>query len=106
MHEIFLELNDCVKYNSGYLANLNYLEISNVESNEILRLIRSPEVVEKIFNYKKIYHNQNDSNIYFERVIKDVGISEKAHVDAYLKVDIRIDSILLLNQNAGFQWVY
>ena len=79
------ELNDCATCNSGYLACLDSLEISSVESIEILRLIRSLEEEEKSFDSKNTYHNQKNSNIYLELMIKEAEISEEALVDVYIK---------------------
>ena len=82
---ISLTLNDCATYNSSYLSFLDALEISDIESLEILRIIRPSEESQQEIKVKVVQHNQNESNVYLELMIKDAEILKENLVDAYIK---------------------
>ena len=82
---ISFTLNDCAAYNSSYLSCLDALEISDIESLEILRIIRSSEESQQEMEVEVVQHNQNESNVYLELMIKDAEILKETLVDAYIK---------------------
>ena len=74
-------LNDWAAYSLSYLSCLDLLEISGLESIEILRLIWPLKEIE--FESPKSY--KADAWKYLEPLIKGVQASQEALIDAYVK---------------------
>ena len=78
-------LNDWAAYNSSYLSCLDLLEISGLESIEILRLIWPLKENAKEIEFEYPKSNKADAGKYIGPLITGVQASQEALIDANVK---------------------
>ena len=78
-------INDCALYNYGFRTCLDSLEISSIESVEIIRTLKSSEDNSNKMEVESSKNWFSNSNSYLELMKTAAGISNETLADAYIK---------------------